>query len=233
MNILAFDTCFDACSAAAGRGLRSLTPRIACRYEPMATGQAERLIPMIETVMDEAGLAFTGLNRITVTIGPGTFTGTRIAVSAARALSLATGAPIVPLSSLTLMAMNPRIPSLRGSKLVIATDARRDEVYLQRVDAHTLLPLGPATAVAVSQSAAAIGPGPAVIAGSGAIRVAEAARAAGIDATAVLPDLLPDALDMLFASASLPVAVSAVNPLYLRPPDAKPPTAPPLHGAGA
>ncbi len=233
MNILAFDTCFDACSAAAGRGLRSLTPSIAWRSEPMATGQAERLIPMIETVMDEAGLAFTDLNRITVTIGPGTFTGTRIAVSAARALALATGAPVVPLSSLTLMAMNPAIASVRGSSLVIATDARRDEVYLQRVDAHTLLPLGPAAAVPLSQAAAAVGPGPAVIAGSGAIRVAEAARAAGIDATAVLPNLLPDALDMLFASSTLPVAMGAVDPLYLRPPDAKPPTAAPLHGAGA
>ncbi len=232
MNILAFDTCYDACSVAAGRGLRSLAPSIALAFEPMTTGHAERLFPMIETVMAEAGLAFSSLNRIAVTLGPGTFTGTRIAVSAARALSLATGAPLVPLTSLTLMAMNPAIPSAQGRSIVIATDARRDEVYLQCFDRHTLRPLAPAAAVSLSHAAAAVGPGPVVIAGSGAIRIAEAACAAGIDAEAILPELLPDAIDMLFAAIKLPIATK-VEPLYLRPPDAKPPPAALLARAGS
>ena len=87
MNILSFDTCFDACSVAAGRGLRTLTPSISFAFEAMQKGHAERLLPMVETVMSEAGLAFGALDRIAVTCGPGTFTGTRICVSAARALA--------------------------------------------------------------------------------------------------------------------------------------------------
>ena len=66
MNILSFDTCFDACSVAAGRGLRSLTPSISFAYEPMQKGHAERLMPMIEAVMAEVGLEFTALDRIAV-----------------------------------------------------------------------------------------------------------------------------------------------------------------------
>src|SRR3569832_240695 len=123
MNILALDTCFDACSAAAARGLRSLTPAISFAFEPMQKGHAERLIPLIEIVTHEAGLAFKALDRIAVTFGPGTFTGTRICVSAARALALATGARFVALSSLRLMAMSPLIPAAQTPRLAIATDA--------------------------------------------------------------------------------------------------------------
>ena len=62
--------------------------------------------------------------------------------------------------------------------------------------------------------------------------LAEAARRSGIEATAILPGLLPDAFDMLFAAAELPTSAT-VRPLYLRPPDAKPPAPSPLVGAGA
>ena len=142
-----------ACSAAAGRGLRSLTPSIAFLSEPMATGHAERLTPMIETVMSEADLAFAALDRIAVSIGPGTFTGARISIAAARALSFATGAPIVAYSSLNLMAMSPLIPAARGRRLAVATDARRGEVYMQIFNPHSLLPAGPPAVVAVADAA--------------------------------------------------------------------------------
>lgn len=232
MNILAFDTCFDACSAAAGRGLRTLTPSIATAFEPMAIGHAERLMPMIESVMRSSGLAYSDLDRIAVTVGPGTFTGTRISVAAARALSLATGVAIVPISSLMLMAMNPAVSCGECRTLVIATDARRGEVYLQSFDSHSLRALSPAVAVALADIAGKIGAGPVVIAGSGASIVIDAARNAGIEATAMMPDLLPDAFDMLFAAADWPVAAN-VEPLYLRPPDAKPPLSTLLVSASA
>jgi tRNA threonylcarbamoyladenosine biosynthesis protein TsaB len=76
-----------------------------------------------------------------------------------------------------------------------------------------------------------LGRKPIVIAGSGGALLAEAARKQGIDATPILPDLLPDALDMLFAAGELPASAS-VSPLYLRPPDAKPPSPSPFVGAG-
>ena len=73
-------------------------------YEPRATGHAERLFPMIAEVMDGAGLAFSAIDRIAVTLGPGTFTGVRVGIAAARALALATGKPVVAMTSLAVMA---------------------------------------------------------------------------------------------------------------------------------
>jgi tRNA threonylcarbamoyladenosine biosynthesis protein TsaB len=231
MNILAIDTCFDACSAAAGRGLRSLSPSISLIFEPMPKGQAEHLLPMIERVMAETGLAFGALDRIAVTEGPGTFTGTRICVSAARALALATGARIVAISSLRLMAMSALIGAAPTRSVAIATDARRGEVYFEVFDRHSLASLVTARCVAIGEAVRLLGQEPVIVAGSGAEVVARVAREGGGEATAILPDLLPDAADMLFAAAELPVSAT-VRPLYLRPPDAKPPTSRPLVGAG-
>jgi tRNA threonylcarbamoyladenosine biosynthesis protein TsaB len=232
MNILALDTCFDACSAAAGRGLRSLTPAIAFAFEPMQVGHAERLMPMIETVMDEAGLSYAALDRIAVTIGPGTFTGTRISVSAARALSLATGAPVVPVTSLRLMAMSPRIPAGRSKRIAIATDARRGEVYVEVFDRHSMRTVLPSSLLPLGEAAHRIGIEPVMVAGSGAASLATALRLIGGSVEVVAADLLPDAVDMLFETTEWPAAAS-VSPLYLRAPDAKPPPPSPISGAGA
>jgi tRNA threonylcarbamoyladenosine biosynthesis protein TsaB len=232
MNILSIDTCFDACSVAAGRGLRSLTPGISFAYEPMQKGHSERLMPMIEMAMAEARLEFKALDRIAVTFGPGTFTGTRITVSAARALALATNAEFVAVSSLRLMAMSHRIPAAPTSRVAIAVDARRGEVYLEIIDRHSLQSLVPPQCLAIADAARELGPDPIVIAGSGASELAAAAVASGIRATAILPDLLPDALDILFPACEMPVT-RTLRPLYLRAPDAKPPPPSPFIGVGA
>lgn len=231
MNILAIDTCFDCCSAAAGRGVRSLTPSIAFYSEPMAVGHAERLMPMIEAAMADAKLAFATLDRIAVTNGPGTFTGARIAVAAARALALATGASIVAYSSLNLMAMSPRIPAGRGKRLAIATDARRAEVYVQVFDRHTLAPSGDPLVLDIAAAASHLAGDRIALAGSGSAALATALRSAGTDAEAILPDLLPDATDMLFAAGEARTTGN-LAPIYLRAPDAKPPRAPALVEAG-
>jgi tRNA threonylcarbamoyladenosine biosynthesis protein TsaB len=232
MNILSLDTCFDACSAAAGRGLRTLTPAISFAFEPMQKGHAEQLLPMVQTVMSEANLEFAALDRIAVSYGPGTFTGTRICVSAARALALATGAEIVAISSLRLMAMSSFIPAAPTRNVAIATDARRGEVYLEVFDRHSLESIAGPKCVEIGDAVRMLGQSPIAIAGSGAEALAEAARGAGLEAAAILPTLLPDAFDMLFTAAELPTSAT-VRPLYLRPPDAKPPAPSPLAGAGA
>ena len=229
MNLLALDTCFDQCSVAAGRRLRSLTPSIAYAATPMATGHAEHLMPMIEMVMAESGMAFSELERIVVTTGPGTFTGARIAVSAARALALATGAAVVPVSSLQLMAMNPVVATAGASRLAIATDARRGEVYFQTFHPRSLQPLSAPEVLVIGDAAASLAGYEAVIAGSGAAAVAESAAKPGHSVRAICPDLLPEAIDMLFLSSEWPVA-DRVAPLYLRPPDAKPPAPSPFAG---
>ena len=229
MNVLAFDTCFDACSVAVGRGLRSLTPVIAERFEAMQVGQAERLMPMIEETMLEAGMTFNMLDRIAVTFGPGTFTGTRIGIAAARALSLVCGAPIVTVSSLALMALNPEIANIQRRTLAIATDARRGEAYIERFDSRTFQSIGGPAVLSFADAVHALGSAPVLIAGSAASAIAAEAQAQGRDVRAILPGLLPDALDMLFCAAALPV-IEKPAPLYLRPPDAKPPAPSPFFG---
>ncbi len=103
MNILALDTSMGACSAALitrDGGAR----RVFARAERMARGHAEALMPMVDDIMGESGTAFGALDRIAATTGPGSFTGVRIAISAARGLALVTAAKLFGSDSLTVMA---------------------------------------------------------------------------------------------------------------------------------
>jgi len=89
----------------------------------MSAGHAERLLPMISAVLDDTGLRPDALDRIAVTVGPGTFTGTRIAIAAARALALVAKVPVVTMTSLKLMAMSQDANATGANELAIATDA--------------------------------------------------------------------------------------------------------------
>ena len=127
MNVLAFDTCFSAVSVAVrwqGAGGERLLREA---YEERSAGHAERLFPMIAEVMDGAGLPFAAIDRIAVTLGPGTFTGVRVGISAARALALALGKPVVGITSLAAMACRAEEllgERLGGRQLVVAVDAQ-------------------------------------------------------------------------------------------------------------
>ncbi len=139
MNILAFDTCFDACSACVARTGDGVVEVLASALERFETGHAERLVPMIDEVMARAGVAFADIDRLAVTVGPGTFTGTRIGIAAARGLALATGIPVVGASSLAVMAevaARELGPRKAGEDLLVAVDARRGEVYVQLFGAN-------------------------------------------------------------------------------------------------
>src|SRR6476619_838935 len=103
MNILALDTSMGACNAAVLLA-DGATQRIVLCEETMARGHAEALMPMVAEVMTEAGLGFAALDLIAATLGPGSFTGVRIAIAAARGFALATGAPLWGTDSLTVMA---------------------------------------------------------------------------------------------------------------------------------
>ncbi|MFG3598441.1 hypothetical protein [Bradyrhizobium sp. RDI18] len=130
------------------------------------------------------------------------------------------------------MAMSPRIPAAPTPHVAIATDARRGEVYIEVFDRHSLQSVAAPQCLAIVDAVKALGTAPIVVAGSGAEALAAAARRESIEATAILPDLLPDALDLLFPACEMPVTDS-LRPLYLRPPDAKPPAPSPFLGAGA
>ncbi|HEY6669359.1 MAG TPA: tRNA (adenosine(37)-N6)-threonylcarbamoyltransferase complex dimerization subunit type 1 TsaB, partial [Methyloceanibacter sp.] len=93
MNILALDTSMGACSAAVLRD-DGAARHLVVREALMARGHAEALMPMIAEVMAEAGLDFAALGLIAATVGPGSFTGVRIAIAAARGLALVTPAKL-------------------------------------------------------------------------------------------------------------------------------------------
>jgi tRNA threonylcarbamoyladenosine biosynthesis protein TsaB len=225
MNILAFDTCFDACSACVARSGEACVEVLASALEQFQTGHAERLVPMIENVMAQAGVGFSDMDRIAVTVGPGTFTGTRIGVAAARGLALVTGAPVVGASSLAVMAMvaERELGSrISGEDLVVAVDARRGEVYVQAFGASARETLSPPLLLPIEEAAQLGGSSALLVVGSGATAVAEAATRAGRQATAHLPELLPDATALAALAVDLAPGDGPVAPLYLRPPDAKP-----------
>lgn len=81
----------------------------------MSRGQAERLAPMVREIMETAGLAFAGLDRIAVTRGPGSFTGVRVGLSFARALALALSKPCIGVSTLEALALGESEGGLRAA----------------------------------------------------------------------------------------------------------------------
>jgi tRNA threonylcarbamoyladenosine biosynthesis protein TsaB len=230
MNILAFDTCFGAVSAAVRRREPAGWPlHEVC--ELRAAGHAERLFPMIAEVMGAAGLEFADLDRIAVTRGPGSFTGVRVGVSAARALALATGKPVVATTSLAVMAHRAEqlLGGLQaGRRLVVAVDARRSALYVQSFASGTATE---PVLLSVEEAARWIGGTPALIVGSGAPGLAALVQQAGGDAENHLADLQPHA-QSLAALASGLAPIAPVTPLYLRPPDVRVQDGAPLARAG-
>lgn len=120
-QILAFDTSAAHCAAA----LLSGGKIISSRFEEMARGQAERLMPLLEQVLSDGGLGWQDLDAIGVGIGPGNFTGIRISVAAARGLALSLDVPAIGVSSLEAQARNAPRP------VWTLIDARRDHFYAQ------------------------------------------------------------------------------------------------------
>ncbi len=120
MRVLAFDT-------SAGHVSASLIDNgqvCACLHEDMARGQAERLMPLLQEVLSQAGMVWKDLDRIGVGVGPGNFTGIRISVSAARGLSLGLGIPAIGVSCLAAQA-------LELNNVISCLPAPRDQAYIQ------------------------------------------------------------------------------------------------------
>jgi tRNA threonylcarbamoyl adenosine modification protein YeaZ len=173
--------------------------------------------------MAAAGLDFPDLERIAATVGPGTFTGVRAGVAAARGLALASGLPVAGATSLAVMAHRADASlgrSRAGRLLAVAVDARRGMVYFQ-LFASDPMQAGPPALLAPGDAARQIGSRTAILVGSGAAAVTEAVRVAGGDAEAALPDLQPNAASLALMAPGL-VPARPLMPLYLRPPDVRP-----------
>lgn len=231
MTILAFDTSMAACSAAI---LQDGAASSIQRFERMERGHAEALFPMIEAVMAQAGRGFGDLTKIAVTAGPGSFTGVRAGVAAARGFALAAKLPVVAATSLEVMArglVRRSSASERAGGFMVAHDARREEFYLQGFSAEGE-PLSEPELCGLSEAADAALQGIGLVVGSGAAAIALEAARRGRELRAGFADLLPEAGDLAAIAVNRIPQLRPVAPFYLRAPDAKPQTGKNLARAG-
>ncbi len=218
MRVLAIDTALAACSAAVldteHGGL------LASESNAMARGHAEALIPLLARLMNGAGLAFHDLDQVVVTTGPGSFTGLRVGISAARAIALATGKPAVGVSTLVAYAA-PHLADDVPIPVVVAIDARHAQVYLQVFASDGCTVITPRL-TALSDAVRAAAESPVRIVGSAALEVA-----AGLLATDATPALVdardaPDIAWVARTGATLAKTQSPPTPYYLCAPDVRP-----------
>ena len=212
MLVLGFDTATPAVSAALHDGTRIVGSALTVD----ARRQGELLSPMIAKVMADAGVDRTDLTAVAVGVGPGPYTGLRVGLVTAKVLGSVLGIPVHGVCTLDIIAAQ----AAPDREFLVATDARRKEVYWARYDGTGRRIVGPevskpAEIPVAGLSAAGEGPmlypellprglGPAYPAAATLCRIAVAALAAGDPATVLLPP----------------------EPLYLRRPDAREPGAP-------
>jgi tRNA threonylcarbamoyladenosine biosynthesis protein TsaB len=235
--LLAIDSAGESCSAALWDQAKPVPQGLlAFRMVEPARGQAERLIELVEAVLADAGLRYDGLGALAVNHGPGSFTGLRSAVAAARGLALAADLGVIAVSSLEALAgglWSSLCGDLGAGEVLAALDARRGEVYAQRFgpDLRPLPgPLGEPRAMPPRAAAAfAVAEPlerPLRLVGSGARLVqAELPKdvAAVVETVPVDARLVALCAARRLAAGERPVSGFAVRPLYLRAPDARAP----------
>jgi len=218
MRVLAIDTALAACSAAVldldRGGILAHASRL------MERGHAEALMPMVAQVMSEAKLEFGELDRIAVTIGPGSFTGMRVGVAAARGIALAAAKPIVALTTLASFAA-PHIAADDENPLLSAIDARNEQVYVQLVGRGGRAIIAPRLA-GVREAVRIASGTPTRIVGSSAALI-HAHWLTGIPAPLFVETTPAPDIDWVARLGAVAVDTTAhPKPLYLRDPDVRP-----------
>jgi tRNA threonylcarbamoyladenosine biosynthesis protein TsaB len=199
---LVIETATAACSVA----LIEHGVVIAAAHEVVGRGHAERLVPMIAE-LPEGGRA----PRILVDCGPGSFTGVRVGIAAARGLALGWGAEAFGFSSLALLAAAGFARNPGWSSLAVVLEGGHGEVFMQAFDAP-LAPLAALVSLKPEAALAALGGRPAIGNGVRFLRP--------LDAAAALTEALPSAADAILLPPAF--ASLAPRPIYGRAPDAKP-----------
>jgi tRNA threonylcarbamoyladenosine biosynthesis protein TsaB len=222
MLILAIDTALDACAAAvldtdAGK-------IIAQESQSMKRGHAEALMPLIARVMKSSGIAFTSLDRIAVTTGPGSFTGLRVGLSAARGIALATDKPAVGLTTLTAYAA-PFVGEHSAHPIISAIDARHDHVYFQVVSGDGGSLVNPKVAPISEAIEASRFDAPHLV-GNAARILADRWPSDAPAPIEVDVQPAPDIAWVAWLGAAVDPETAPARPYYLRAPDAKPPKDP-------
>jgi tRNA threonylcarbamoyladenosine biosynthesis protein TsaB len=219
MLILAIDTALDAC--AAGVLDTNAGVMIARESQAMKRGHAEALMPLLARVMKDAGVPFLALDRIAVTTGPGSFTGLRVGLSAARGIGVAANKPVVGLTTLSAYAA-PVVSRNAGQPVISAIDARHDQVYFQVVSGDGSSLIRPRVAP-IAEALAASHFGAPHLVGNAARILADRWPPRAPPPFMVDPEPAPDIVWLAWLGAAVSPETSPPKPYYLRAPDAKVP----------
>jgi tRNA threonylcarbamoyl adenosine modification protein YeaZ len=218
MRVLAIDTALGACSAAVLDTVYGGV--LASESLPMSRGHAEALVPLIARVMKQSDMAFPDIDRIAVTTGPGSFTGLRVGIAAARGIALASDRPALGVSTLQAYAA-PHLAEDNRVPVIAAIDARHDHVYMQVFGPGGRIVVAPKLAP-LSEAARAASEARSRIVGSAAQAVANR-MALGAPAPLLVDNRdAPDIAWVARMGLVLPEGQSPPKPQYLRAPDAQP-----------
>jgi tRNA threonylcarbamoyladenosine biosynthesis protein TsaB len=214
MLVLALDTALGACSAAVLDSQRGL---LASKSIAMQRGHAEALLPVVEQVMDAAAVAFVSLDRIAVTVGPGSFTGLRVGVSAARGIALAASKPAVAVTTLAAFAAPAQV-EMPMLPVLAVIDARHAQVYAQAFgDSGVLEP----RITSLHEALALASAGPLRVVGNAAALLAAAWPTDRPPPVSVADSPAPE-IEWVARLGVVAEVAAPPKPLYLRAPDARP-----------
>ena len=217
MKVLAIDTSLGAASACM---LDSESGAILARETVwLDRGHDQAIVPLIDRIVAQAG-GRASIKRIAVTVGPGSFTGIRVGISAARAIGLATGAPVVGVSSLSAY-VAPLMVEWSDGVVAAAIDARHGRTYVAAFASGS--PIIAPKVMTPREAARAMGSGPLRLTGSAAALLAIEAWSMGFAAEVVSDAAAPDVAFVARLGAAAEPASAPPRPLYLKAPDVKTP----------
>ncbi len=213
-TVLAMDTAASGCSVALWSG-----KLLAERMESMPRGQSERLLPMIESLLAEAGLEYGDLDGLAVTIGPGAFTGLRIGLAAAKGLGLALDLPVIGVNSFDAVAARVPPGVCKKQNLAVLLESKRSDFYFQLAAPSGEVLYGPLCIKGEDLVACLQEHQPVLLVGDGKERAA--CFLDGISGKALYQgDDRVRAAEVARIAASRGLGASSnISPLYLRPPD--------------
>jgi len=224
MKILALETSAKAVSAAVAEDGKILC----CGYQDTGLTHSRTLMPIVEGILKNTELTVSQMDAIAVAVGPGSFTGIRIGVAAAKVLAFASDKPTVGVSTLAAMARNV---AFAGGLVICAMDARRNQVYNALFDAMdgALTRLTPDRAISLTDLAEELkdDPRPKTVVGDGTRLCADFLSAVGIPCSLAPAQLvMQNAMSVALAAEELAregglVSAQALEPVYLRPAQAQ------------
>jgi tRNA threonylcarbamoyl adenosine modification protein YeaZ len=218
LRVLAIDTALNACSACILQA--GDAEPLAQETILMERGHAEALLPLIDRLTAQVDGGFESLDRVAVTVGPGSYTGLRVGIAAARGIGLAADIPVIGVATLSAY-LAPLMASERRGLFTAVIDAKHGHIYIQAAAAGGRTIIQPSL-MGFRDAVRLLGSGPILVTGNAAPQLAAEARAQGVEVVGSEPSLVPDIAWVARLGALADPTQALPKPLYLREPDAKP-----------